>query len=221
MSKTIRDLKGQQFGKLIVIHQVERPANTRCKNIFWLCRCTCEFGNSIIVPSNKLISGHTKSCGCYQKEMASRSNSTHMQTKTKLYSIWQAMKRRCYYTKDLRFKSYGERGIIVCEEWLHNYEAFRDWALSHGFDENLSIDRIDVNGNYTPDNCRWTSMKIQQNNKANTRFFKHNGESHTLSEWSTITGINYKVLHARMNKLNWSIEKALTEPLRSKKYKKV
>lgn len=210
------NLTGKKFGRLFVVERTEKPKHLSSKNkyIHWKCICDCGTNKEIIVASNSLIKGKTLSCGCYQKDIASEINGTHRKTKTKLYTIWLAIKRRCNYKNDVRYSIYGGKGIVICNEWEHDFLVFESWAINNGYLEELSIDRIDVNGNYEPDNCRWVTMKVQQNNRSNNRLLEYNGQTLTLSEWSDKTGINLKVLHARLNKLGWSVKKALTKPLR-------
>lgn len=119
------------------------------------------------------------------------------------------MKSRCTNTTIKAYKDYGGRGIKVCDEWLNSFEAFYDWAMKNGYADHLSIDRIDVNGNYCPENCRWATRKTQQMNKTNNLLIDFNGEKHTLAEWSEITGINRATIKSRLN-AGWTIEKALT-----------
>lgn len=114
------------------------------------------------------------------------------------------------------YKHYGGRGITVCEEWANSYDNFKEWAMSSGYAENLTIDRINNNAGYSPKNCRWVTMKKQQNNRRSNRIIEYNGKSKTLSEWADYTGISLSALKQRLNKLNWSIEKALTTPLKKK-----
>lgn len=130
---------------------------------------------------------------------------------TRLYSIYMNMKSRCYYDKNPRFKNYGARGIKICCEWLEDYLTFKAWALNCGYLNNLTLDRIDVNGNYEPDNCRWVSNKYQQNNKTNNNYIEYKGEIKTLSQWSEFLNIGYKTLQKRIN--NWGVEKAFSTPV--------
>ena len=120
------------------------------------------------------------------------------------------MKSRCAYERDPYYGHYGGKGILVCDEWLHDFQAFYVWAMANGYREDLTIDRINVNGNYEPNNCRWVDRKTQANNRTNNRVVTYHNETHTLAEWSEILGINYETLAARLNKYKWPIEKALS-----------
>lgn len=163
------DLTGQRFGRLVVI---ERTTN-KGDHPSWLCRCDC--GGEKIVRGSDLKSGHTQSCGCLHKEVVTsileqRTNKhTHGKSRTRLYRIWSAMKSRCFDKKRECFKHYGGRGIAVCIEWKDNFQSFHDWAMANGYEEHLTIDRIDVNGNYEPSNCRWITLEQQQTNRTNTK----------------------------------------------------
>lgn len=197
------NLKGHVFGKLTVMTRVEN----RFQKAHWLCRCEC--GKTSIVQGGHLRSGHTTSCGCM-----SPVKTTHGGTNERLYSIWGAMRRRCYKPKFTSYLNYGGRGIGVCKEWRSDYAAFRTWALKNGYQEGLELDRINVDGNYEPDNCRWVSRKVQANNKLDNRILELDGESKTMAEWANDIGISVQTLSSRLNKLGWSVERALTTPPR-------
>lgn len=198
------DLTGQRFGRLLVLRRAENMG----RQTAWLCKCDC--GNEKAVPYWNLVSGQTKSCGCLVKEVSAKNaKCTHKQSYSRLYTIWIGMKQRCYYENHKHFKHYGGRGITVCDEWKDDFQAFHDWSISHGYEDNLTIDRIDVNGNYEPSNCKWASTKVQGNNKRTNHTLELNGEIHTVSEWSKITGIPNSTIHNRL-KAGWTIEKALT-----------
>jgi hypothetical protein len=206
------DLIGEKYGRLTVLEKLPERRNRR---VVWLCRCDC--GNYDQVPTGELRSGKHLSCGCYQRERASQASLTHGQTKTRLYRIWCAMIKRCENENAEGYENYGGRGISVCEEWRNDFEVFRNWALSHGYSEKLTIERNDVNGNYCPENCRWATRDEQMNNTRRTRHFEYNGEIHTLREWSEITGIPFTRLKGRLQR-GWSIEKTLTEQKRRNQF---
>lgn len=195
------DLTGQRFGRLSVI---ERAGAAQSRQALWLCRCDC--GNTKIVQSYDLRSGNTQSCGCQRKE--NFTHTIHGHSKKRVYAIWKGMKSRCFNKNRKHYKDYGARGITVCVEWC-SFEPFYEWAMENGYSDDLSIDRIDPNGNYEPSNCRWADGMTQGNNKTNNEVIEYNGVKHTLSEWSVITGIKYATLYQRINTLKWTLERAL------------
>ena len=131
--------------------------------------------------------------------------------KKRINIIWQNMKQRCYNSKKPEFKYYGGKGVVVCEDWLQNSKAFCDWAMSHGYNDNLTLDRIDRNGNYEPSNCRWVDMTTQANNKKNNHFLTYKGKTQTIAQWSRETGLSANLIVKRINRQKWSPERALTE----------
>lgn len=158
------DLVGKQFGRLTVLEQNGR---TKDRHILWKCECDC--GNITNVSSRDLKSGHTKSCGCLQKDVISTIRFKHGDRDGRLYSVWKTMKKRCENENYKSFQWYGAKGVSVCEEW-QDYITFKEWATQNGYDENAdygqcTIDRIDPYGNYEPSNCRWVSMAEQAKNK--------------------------------------------------------
>ena len=178
------DLTGKRFGRLIVL---KRNGLAKDKCILWECQCDC--GNITLVRGNNLKNGTTKSCGCLARELAIKNNTKHNMSNTRFYNIWQCMKRRCYDPKHECYHNYGGRGIVICDEWLHDFKSFSDWALANGYNDNLSIDRIDNNKGYSPDNCRWATRLEQQTHTRNNIRVEYNGENHTLSKWSRIKNI--------------------------------
>lgn len=162
---------GQRFGRLVV---EERAQDYIAKNgnhhVMWRCRCDC--GNTTIADSCQLSSGKTKSCGCLKNDVSSETHTKHGGRRDRLYKVWANMKNRCFNSNSSDYKYYGGRGIRVCDEWTHDYNAFKEWAYSSGYDDSAekgqcTIDRIDVDGNYEPSNCRWVSMSIQSRNRRN------------------------------------------------------
>lgn len=176
----------------------------------WQCICSCLDHNEVVVSGGNLRNGHTLSCGCLQRERIGNVAKKHGDSHNRLYTIWCGIKGRCFNKNNDAYVNYGARGIKVCDEWTESYDIFKDWALNNGYSDSLTIDRIDVNGDYTPLNCRWITMKKQCNNKRTNTFIEHNGESHTISEWSEITGIKAATIAYRLRH-NWSIDKALSK----------
>ncbi len=197
---------GERFGRLTVIAFDHKDKHGRT-----VCLCKCDCGNEKEVAKSNLTSGNSKSCGCVHKEQLVERMKTHGETGSRLYWIWGGMKSRCLNPNDPRFADYGGRGIKICDEW-NGFAGFREWAMSTGYSDKLTIDRIDVNGNYEPSNCRWATIAEQANNKRTNVLVTHNGETHTLKQWSEILGINYFTLHSRIVKRGWSIERALKKP---------
>lgn len=205
------DLKGKRFGRLVVLEQAE----TRHTRTRWLCKCDC--GKTKIIQSNHLKSGASTSCGCYGKEKVSQAVKKHGLSSSNLFFIWSAMKQRCLNPKDKNYKDYGGRGITVCSEWL-NPENFYKWAIANAYKKGLSIDRIDVNGNYEPLNCRWATPKEQMRNTRKNHLITYKEQTKCLAEWAEIINIKSQILYKRL-KRGWSIEKALETPLMVNKYK--
>lgn len=161
----LQDLTGQRFGKLTVISRAE---NSKDNHVMWNCVCDC--GNTKPIRANALKTGNTTSCGCVHTEVVRQMLTRHGMKGTRLYRIWQGMLRRCDNPKRKDFKDYGGRGIKVCDEWRGGFEAFHKWAVSHGYDDNLTIDRVNVNGDYCPENCCWATRKEQVRNRRKAGF---------------------------------------------------
>ena len=138
---------------------------------------------------------------------------THGMSKTRLYRIWCGMKKRTSPTADARHKrNYYDRGIRMCSEWVNSFEAFYGWSMKHGYSDELSIDRIDNDGNYCPENCRWTDSYVQGNNRRRNRNYTYNGKTQTIAEWAREYGFSYDMLRERLVVLHWDIDKALNTP---------
>lgn len=199
----INDLTGQRFGRLVALYPTEKRI---CRRVVWHCKCDC--GKYKDVDSLNLVQGDTTSCGCVATEILIKRNTTHGDYNSRLYRIFRGMISRCDCPSSTEYENYGGRGITVCEEW-RDYNNFKQWAISNGYSNNLTIERNDIDGNYCPENCKWTTMKEQQNNKRNNHFLTYNGVTKTIAQWSDLLGINYGTLKSRINKLGWSVEDAL------------
>lgn len=187
----IIDLTGERFGSLVVIRRDENDKNGSPR---WLCRCDC--GQQKIVYGSCLRYGVSKSCGCRAKDLNSEKHRTHGLSKHPLHDVWRSMKDRCFNPNCRAYKHYGGRGITVCDEWS-DFLPFYYWAIENGYQSGLSIDRIDVNGDYCPENCRWATIIEQTNNQRNNHCITYNGETHTIAEWGRITGIKKCTLYNR------------------------
>ncbi|MCK9327926.1 MAG: hypothetical protein M0P69_20695 [Bacteroidales bacterium] len=201
--KLRNDLTGFQTEYLTVLHRSDDCGNGKKPVVKWVCECVC--GKQISVPSNALLTGHTKSCGC-QKIKHGYSN------KERLYDTWKNMRRRCFDPKNKRWSHYGGRGITICSEW-DDYAVFRAWAMDNGYTDELTIDRIDVNGNYCPENCRWVDAKIQANNVSRNHIVEFNGQQMTMAELADHLGLSYSALQHRIDR-GWDIEKIALTPQR-------
>ena len=195
MGRKAKDLTGQKFGKLTVIKRAHSHGNS--KSIYWLCYCDC--GNKDVeVRGSCLTSGHTTSCGCYISERLTKVNTRHGGFGTRLYNIWQGMKKRCYKENDKDYKNYGGRGIQIYDEWKEDFACFREWALNNGYQDNLTIDRVDNNKNYEPSNCRWTTIQIQNNNRRNNKLLTIGNKTQTMAEWGRELNISDDTISSRL-----------------------
>lgn len=199
---------GDRYGHLIIIDEIESTikSNGQTQRQF---RCLCYCGKETIGKLDYLRNGNKTSCGCIRGK-----DGKHHQTGTRLYRIWSNMKQRCTLITHEKYHHYGGRGIEVCKEW-QNFETFYEWAMSNGYSDELTIDRINNDGNYEPTNCRWVTQKAQANNKRNNVLITHNNENKTIAEWSEFANIPQSVLQWRLNK-GWSGDKLLA-PVRSQK----
>ena len=217
MSKPL-DLVGKRFGKLTVLER--RPSDAKGQSM-WLVRCDC--GKEKVVRGHDLTQGKSSSCGC--SRIKSCIFYEHGLSKNKLHGLWRNIKDRCNNPNNKAYKYYGERGIKVCDEWSNNFVAFYDWAHANGYQEGLQIDRIDVNGNYSPENCRWVNKTIQANNTRKNLYITINGKTQSLADWCRELGVSYCSVQTRRNR-GWDTLSALTTPFdksksRNKKQKSV
>ena len=190
------NLIGRRFGRLTVVDFDHKDNRNKT---YWLCECDCLEHNRIAVYSHNLKSGQTRSCGCLARERAVETNTTHGLSKTRIHHIWQNMLQRCENKNNKDYPRYGSRGISVCDEW-HRFEDFNNWSMNNGYDDTLTIDRMDVRGNYCPKNCRWTDLITQENNKRNNHLITYAGTTHTVAEWSRILNVNYQSLYGRIKR---------------------
>ena len=203
------DLTGQKFGRLSVVKRVESVKKGR--GAYWFCKCDC--GNEVVVRTGNL-KGTTKSCGCLHKELSRQkclNEAKHNMSHTRLYKIWVGIKTRCYNKNSKEYKYYGGRGIKMCNEWENDFLNFYKWAISNGYDNDLSIDRIDNNGSYNPNNCRWANDIEQANNTRNNHYYTINGVTHSIADWLRIFKIPRGVYNSRVYR-GWNIGDALTIP---------
>ena len=201
------DIIGKKFGRLTVISFSHSNGYRK----YYLCKCEC--GKEKIIYKGNLLAGRTLSCGCLQKEQAKKYN-TFPDDRGRLHKILRLMIIRCEDTTSNRYRRYGARGITVCEQWKNDPESFCEWALSHGYSPGLTIDRIDNNKGYSPDNCRWATPYEQSRNTSKNVYITYNGKTQTLKDWSKELGIKNTTLHNRIHYYGWSIEKAFTTPVR-------
>lgn len=197
MKKPLNDLTGKRFGRLVVLGVDDRETRKTYYN------CLCDCGNTKSVRSDSLICGAIRSCGCLKKEQDRvnlEANHSHKMSGTRIYEIWQGMKGRCYNKNDPRYHRYGGRGIIVCDEWKNDFSTFYEWAKENGYDDTLTIDRKDNDGNYEPSNCKWTTVKEQCNNRSTNVKITIGNSTRSLQEWCEIFDLDYKAIHARYDR---------------------
>lgn len=198
---------GHKFGRLTPIR---KDGHNKYGDALWECVCDC--GKHSSVRTTDLLRGRTTSCGCYARDVcirrSTKHNGSHRGNQEKLYRIWNDMKRRCSKKNRADYERYGGRGISVCDDWESSYEIFRDWALSNGYSDGLSIDRIDNDKGYSPDNCRWVTLARQANNKRNNRIVDVNGEKMTLADACRLLKLNYTTVHSRLSR-GWTESQSL------------
>lgn len=196
------DYIGLRSGRL-VIDRFHHKTKTNHK--YFVCKCDC--GKEVIVRGSCIVQQKTKSCGCLAREKSKERETKHGMFGTRIYNIWAGLKRRCYDSKVQSYKWYGGKGIKYCKEW-EDFSNFYDWAIKNGYNDGLSIDRIDSNSDYSPENCRWVDNITQGRNKKSNKVIEYNGEKHCLSEWAELYNINYSTFLTRLRR-GFSFEEAL------------
>ena len=217
MSKQAKEIKvGDKYNRLTVIEIFEENNRTRYK-------CQCDCGAIRVVPSaHKLYRGYIKSCGCLVGDKCAERNRNGRKYKyddLRLVDIWRHMHRRCEIPTEISYKHYGGKGIAVCDEWSE-FDAFATWSYQNGYAEDLTIDRIDSNKDYCPENCRWADRTTQNRNSSHCHYLTYNGITLPMTEWSERVGLPYSMIKSRLNKLHWTVEEALTVP-RNTKHNKI
>lgn len=214
MVRVKEDLKGRRFTRLVVLEQAEDFIGTNGRHYpQWLCQCDCG-SDPVIKRGDSLKNGHAKSCGCLHLEVSRSNFITHGDSYTKLYAVYRSIIDRCYNVNNKRFADYGGRGIDVCDQWKNDYGVFKQWAIMSGYEEGLSIDRIDNDVGYNESNCRWATRKTQQNNTRFNHLLEYNGKIQTIAEWAEEVHIKYDTLYARIYR-GWEAERALMTPTMS------
>ena len=194
MKRLFNDLTGKRFGRLTVIGVDDRGT----RKTYFNCQCDC--GNIKSIRSDSLLCGAIRSCGCLkteQNQINLAAAHSHKMSGTRIYKIWQGMKKRCYNEHDARYSSYGGRGITVCDEWKNSFQCFYDWSMNNGYNETLTIDRIDNNKGYSPDNCRWANQQEQSRNRSTNIKIKIGNSTRTLTEWCEIFNVDKGTIFAR------------------------
>ena len=200
------DMKGKRYGRYVVIRYMGE--NKRHESL-WECKCDC--GNIKVIPGIRLRKGGALSCGCLHKDEMIKRQTTHGLSHTRIHDIWKELKQRCTNKSNSKYKYYGEKGITVCDEWSNSFINFYNWSIENGYNDTLTIDRIDSSKGYDPSNCRWVSYKVQNNNKSDNKRYIIDGVNKTLSEWCQDYQVPFKRINNRISK-GWDIYKALTTP---------
>lgn len=208
-----KNVSGQRFGRLLAIDSLAGSRTARRK---WRCLCDC--GQEAFVDTCKLLSGHTRSCGCLQRDSVAAKSTTHGGQRRSEYSTWKGIKSRCFNPNSPAFANYGARGISMCPEWADDFSAFlRDMGPRPSVHH--TVERKDNSLGYSPDNCLWATRKEQSRNKRNNRWICSKGAFRTLAEWAEVTGIPAPTLASRLDRLHWSVDKAFNTPLNATRNK--
>lgn len=208
---------GQNFNSLKIIDvSYEKNLKTKDTHYFFICKCDC--GNTTKVRVKRVLNGETQTCGCRNKGYNYHNSDGLSKNYPHLYSVWNILRHKCYNKNNAKYKNYGARGITVCEEWKHKFEPFCKWAMANGYRQGLTIERIDVDGNYEPSNCKWITFKEQSRNKTNTKYAIYNGIKKPLIVWCEELNLPYNTIRARIDN-SWEVNKALETPIKHLKRK--
>lgn len=227
--REVKDRVGETVGRLTIIDRGEDKFSKHgTRRVYWVCQCEC--GNIKTIRADQLDGKHTMSCGCLQREKSAEYNSTRERkviygdSRERIHNIWYLIKYRCEDETSPTYRHYGGRGIKMCQEWsdgIDGYWKFKTWSLDNGYADNLTIDRIDNDGCYSPENCRWVDHSVQGNNKRNNIILEYDGREQTLSQWARELGVPMKSLHRRIRGLGWDVERAFTQPYRNQNRKDI
>lgn len=204
----LTDLTGQTFGSLLVIRRASCDEKNNC---FWECLCSC--GNTIVIKGSRLTGKRIRSCGC----KSNKGGFKHGLSETKLYGIRKGMLHRCYNPTNKSFKTYGGKGIGVCNDWRYNPSSFLEWAEENKYKEGMSLDRLDNEGDYCPENCRFIPISEQSYNRKTNNNITFRGETRNITEWAKHLKIPRSTLSKRIHKFKWSIERAFTTPVKQRR----
>lgn len=218
----IKDLTGKQFGKLKVLGYAGLDKHFKST---WWCQCSCENKTIKIIVGTELSKRNTQSCGCLiiEKNKARQIDNGLRSPDNRVYRIYRGMKDRCYNENGKDYSHYGGRGITICEEWLNDFSEFYKWAAHAGYKDNLTIDRIEVDKNYSPDNCRWTTTAVQNKNKTTSIKVIYNNQEWILKDLVDMLGLtdSYDTIKQRIVIHNWDVEKAIHKPIEIKNQKQI
>ena len=195
------DVIGHKFGMLTVLSFSHKKKNRHYYNV----KCDC--GNEKVVCLEDMRVGDTSSCGCFQKKQLKNMATTHGESHTRLYKIWAGIRKRCYDNNSSRYSYYGARGVKIYSAW-DNFETFKLWSMANGYNDTLSIDRINVDGNYEPTNCRWVNKVVQANNRRTNRYLEYKGVTKSMMDWCRELGLSYYKIRSRIYNYHWSVERA-------------